>query len=556
MIMPAEAEPVEARGDFLNQLLFAGDAARRLIAMQDRDPNSPSFGSFHCAYWRDKTSEFSDARFQEAGATLGLLAHPHFAALGAARGWPSGAEMTEASYAGLLHLQRIQYPEGCYDEWYKGERGYAATAFTTFAYASMANFLGPLLPEKLRDILLPTLSSAAGWLTRHEDLVKTNHEVVAAAALAAFSRTSGDAKWLGSATEKMRTCISVQSDEGWFPELRGMDFGYSALVLDYLMFYHRASGDPAVLKPASALLEFMLAHLHPDITLSAEGGTCRNSYAGQCGYLLLAPHNAAAGAIAEQLAGMNSSRLRISSYLGDDLRLARWSLLPVMGALISTAGPKTSSEQRDIPYPQGWTLHRKASVAAYHRGGLHVYVPFAGGGVTRIYSGSELCVSDFGIDVTSSSGTFTALSYSAERPAALTDATFSVSFELAKPKYFFPSFLQRLLLRSGSLTAVTSRFTRAAIDVYRQRAKTAINQASTSVGHGRSGLFLSREIAIGDGHVAITDILKGAAGAEAILRYRAKDHHVARPATPVATGELTVSKTYDTSSHKLVEKIW
>jgi hypothetical protein len=38
-----------------------------LLAMQDQNPLSPSFGCFHYAFWRDKVSEFSDARFQEAG---------------------------------------------------------------------------------------------------------------------------------------------------------------------------------------------------------------------------------------------------------------------------------------------------------------------------------------------------------------------------------------------------------------------------------------------------------------------------------------------------------
>ena len=96
--------------------------------MQDRDPCSPSFGSFHYAYWRDKTSDFADVRFQEAGAMLGLLSLPAFDDLREAEGWPSREALMAAFSAGLANLAKEQYPEGCYDEWYKGERGFAVTA--------------------------------------------------------------------------------------------------------------------------------------------------------------------------------------------------------------------------------------------------------------------------------------------------------------------------------------------------------------------------------------------------------------------------------------------
>jgi hypothetical protein len=52
--------PLRLQGDVLNQLRHVGGAATRLLTIQDRDPCSPSFGSFHYAYWRDKTSDFAD----------------------------------------------------------------------------------------------------------------------------------------------------------------------------------------------------------------------------------------------------------------------------------------------------------------------------------------------------------------------------------------------------------------------------------------------------------------------------------------------------------------
>ena len=94
--------PLRLRGDVLNQLRHVGGAADRLLTIQDRDPCSPSFGSFHYAYWRDKTSDFADVRFQEAGAMLGLLSLPAFDVLREAEGWPS----REALMGGLQRRPR------------------------------------------------------------------------------------------------------------------------------------------------------------------------------------------------------------------------------------------------------------------------------------------------------------------------------------------------------------------------------------------------------------------------------------------------------------------
>src|SRR5271168_3660231 len=113
------------QGDFLHQLLHVGDNAKRLLAMQDQDPCSPSHGCFHYAYWRDKTSEFPDARFQEAGAALGLLSLPFFDSARAAGRLAPAEKLYRAFAAGLENLAKQQYPEGSYDEWYKGERGFA-----------------------------------------------------------------------------------------------------------------------------------------------------------------------------------------------------------------------------------------------------------------------------------------------------------------------------------------------------------------------------------------------------------------------------------------------
>ena len=125
-------------GDYREQAEFVVNSAWRLLSLQDDNVLSPSYGCFHYAYWRDKTSEFPDARFQEAGAALGLLSLPFFDSARQARRLAPSSELYRAFSAGLGNLAHQQYPEGCFDEWYKGERGFAATEFTIIAYGLAA----------------------------------------------------------------------------------------------------------------------------------------------------------------------------------------------------------------------------------------------------------------------------------------------------------------------------------------------------------------------------------------------------------------------------------
>jgi hypothetical protein len=500
--------PLHLGGDVLNQLLHVGGAAGRLLALQDQDPCSPSFGSFHYPYWRDKISEFADARYQEAGAALGLLALPAFDALRASEGWPSRAALMAAFRAGLHNLAREQYPEGCYDEWYKGERGFAATAFTTAAYGQAALLLGDRLDGADRELLNRTLTRAAQWLAQREDIVKVNHEIAAATALAAVWKLTGEERWRRAAAHKLDISLANRSEEGWFLELGGADLGYSSLALDYLMIYSRLMADDRAAPAAAKLLKFLAPHLHPDLTVVGEAGICRNPYVGQIGFLLLRDEPLAQS-IVGRLSSLRNSAKRMRPYLDDDLRLCRWAILPVLAALFAGAAePGQAPSEIRGGYPPGWTIHRAAGLAAYHSHDLHVYAPIAGGAVTRIYRGERLILEDLGLHLRVRDKCFAVRSYDAGRPLSLAGNGIATSVAFGEARYLFPSFLQRLILRAGSMTPASSRFMRALIDRYRVAHRTAGNQSVASVAGSVQRFTLERRIEIDGAIVRIADVLR------------------------------------------------
>lgn len=510
-----QGEDQPLRGDFLQQLLHVGRNAHRLIVMQDRDTCSPSFGCFHYPYWRDKTSDFPDARYQEAGATLGLLSLPIFDELRNAEGWPSRDDLMACFSAGLRNLARQQYPEGCYDEWYKGERGFAATAFTTVAFGISGVLLGDRLSVEDSDLLTRTLDRAAHWLSKREDLVKTNHEVVAATALAAVWKLTGEARWRQAAAHKLHESFANRTDEGWFLELGGADLGYGHLILDHLMLYEWIIEDGEARQAASRLLAFLLPHLHPDMTTSAEGGTCRNPYVGQIGFLLLRGDHTAEGAVA-LLSAMHDSATRIYCYLGDDLRLARWSFYPVLAGYFSLCATSPPACGAFEFYPRGWTVHPRSGLAAYHCGELHVYVPAAGGAVTRVFRADRLILEDLGIDIREADLAFSARSHRSGRTIVRIDKGVSVSVTFGRTRYIFPNFLQRLVLRLGSVTPWSSRILRAAIDRYRVKHGTSGNQTAASVQSGTRRFHLQRAVEIDGDTVCITDVVRDAKSAMSV----------------------------------------
>lgn len=496
-----------ASGDYAHQTRFVAASAWRLLELQDRDPLSPSHGCFHYAYWRDKTSEFPDARFQEAGAALGLLSLPFFDDLRAEGILPDAERLYAAFSAALENLARQQYPEGCFDEWYKGERGFAATEFPMIAFGLAAHLMGDVLRPGERSVLVNIMNRAAGWLGGRHDRVKANHEAAAAAAMAVAWEVTGNQEWLKAAKGMMADTLSRQKAEGWFPEVGGMDLGYCSVLLDYMMLYMRVSGDQGPLESAKRLARFMLPLIHPDGTISPEAGLCLNPYVGRLGLGLLSPHDEGASVLVSRfLRGLGGAE-GLRPILADDLRLCRWSYLPLTATLLQGYFQPSPSELEAI-YPQGWTAHPESCVQAYHQGDLHVYLLSAGGGVVRVYRGFQLVLQDRGLALWARGTGWGCLGYDRKREVTATGNGYRLKSHLAAAAFFYPSFLARLVLRIGCTVPQFSYWLRALIDAYRLRNATAINQSAAPIAGGRSPYVFTRTVLVEEGVVSIEDRLE------------------------------------------------
>ena len=166
------------------------------------------------------------------------------------------------------------------------------------------------------------------------------------------------------------------------------------------------------------------------------------------------------------------------------------------------------------PYPDGWTIHADAAVAAYHGDDLHVYFAAAGGGSVRVFQGRTLVMEDGGFDLEDSGGKWTTRGYDRSRHLRAEDDGVTAEIAFGRPAYMFPGFLSRLILRLGSMSAWGSRLLRSAIDFMRLNRGSAANQsAAPMASKSGGGPTLRRQVAVENGHVCISDEIRSTGAA-------------------------------------------
>ena len=131
--------------DLFTQISFVSSAIERILWQIDHDPLSPTFGCAHLDYWKDKTSDVADMRRQEVMLPLALLYHFDYPG----STWKGNEKLKHAVNALLVFWLENQYSDGSMDEWYKGERAYAAAAFSSHAVARTLEIAEDDLPRDL-----------------------------------------------------------------------------------------------------------------------------------------------------------------------------------------------------------------------------------------------------------------------------------------------------------------------------------------------------------------------------------------------------------------------
>lgn len=196
------------------------------FSMWNRDPGSPSFGSFDRQYWGWKFRDMSDATLQYA-----VKLCVEYSAM---MGWDSVLAPLLEGY--VAYCRRIQLRDGSFDQCYPNERtpGVVYDILSTLIYVRRSPYLTSSGAQADLDGII---ARAAVFALRTDEVHGeiANHLAEYAYELFCFAEYAEDekAKQKGEAYLE-RLLFLFDRNEGWFREYDGPDPGYQTRTLRYL----------------------------------------------------------------------------------------------------------------------------------------------------------------------------------------------------------------------------------------------------------------------------------------------------------------------------------
>ncbi len=222
-------------------------AVPRALALQDTGPASPTLGCCDRGYWHYKTLvDFPAATMQQLALPFAVLFAVDFPG-NEHHGKPA---MLERARSAMTFWCDAQHRGGAFDEWFRNEFSYCATAFTTAAMAQSRILLGSAIDDATRQRVLSAILKAARWLARRFNPHVMNQNLAACVALQCAHEIE-PRDWVREAFEaKWTRTLEHFNDEGWFLEYDGADAGYTTLALDLLAVLDRHAA-PVDIKPVA-----------------------------------------------------------------------------------------------------------------------------------------------------------------------------------------------------------------------------------------------------------------------------------------------------------------
>jgi len=233
--------------------------ARQAFSAWNRDPASPSFGSFDRQYWGWKKKDFSDATLQ-CGIKLAL----EFGKM--IRQTSSFPRLVDGY---INYCASIQLRDGSFNQCYPNERtpGVVYDILSTLVYVRTSEFLQSVASEKKLDgIIERAVRFALRTDEKHGDIA--NHLSGYAYELLEYAQYSKDER----ARIKGKNYIGRLFDlldptEGWLQEYDGPDPGYQTRTLRYLVKCAKLLGDQEIWEVVEKGTAFIREVLMPDGSL-------------------------------------------------------------------------------------------------------------------------------------------------------------------------------------------------------------------------------------------------------------------------------------------------
>ncbi len=464
----------------------------RMLSQVDRNMHSPTYGCACRNHWHYRIEDIANGQMQEMVLSLALAwkldipDNPYYRS-------PLVLDWIEAM---LDFTMRIQRPSGCFDEVYRGQDSYAATAFVTFYISETVLQLERHLSSSIRNDAKDMLNRAAQWLSRTSEALAGNQVAGAAAAfmnLAALDPGLGCEEELDRLLSRLE---AMQSPEGWFPEYGGADIGYASLTHSYLALIAKRTNDKRATAMALKCAEFLQHFLHRDGTSGGVYGSRNTEYFIPLGAVLQARKSEAAARMVKQLEHhLDVGRHVLITRCLDDRYLAYLSPFYLLSAQTAMEAG-SEAPQKPGPLP-ATTYFEEAGLWSVDTPGLKLVANLRKGGVFHLDLGGHAFV-DCGYFAEIPDGPVVTSQFLQQQPDITVDglnARMSARLVVLKPVTNTP--WKNILVRAFNLS-VPAFLRRRFLDYLRQRAVSA----GDSVGS------VHRNIVVSDDAVDVTDFIE------------------------------------------------
>ena len=229
-------------------------ALPRAMGLQDDAPASRTFGCCDRGYWHYKTLvDFPAATMQQLALPFAIL----YAVDLPGNEHHGKAAMLDRAGSAMRFWCDIQHRGGAFDEWYRNEFSYCATAFTTAAMGQSLILLKDALDEATRQRVLDGISRANRWLAERFNPHVMNQNLAACVALWCAHELAPQDRLREALEAKWTRTLEHFSNEGWFREYDGPDCGYTTLALDLLAVLDRDDAPVEVRSAAEKMCRFL-----------------------------------------------------------------------------------------------------------------------------------------------------------------------------------------------------------------------------------------------------------------------------------------------------------
>jgi len=272
----------------------------QLLSQQDRDPLSPSYGSFDRKYWGWKYRDFSDATLQAAALPLAHIwscdrpDNPYY----------RDPALLEWILAGINYIFTIQHRDGTFDQCYPYEQA-AGNVYEVFeAFIGVVDRLGKNFSPAVLECARERMRTACEFVLTHEENHGNiaNHFACYSYVAHTMGRFFNDQRFYALGDRLLERTLSLQSSEGWFAEYDGADPGYESRTVYYLAKLFVEFSKTHLLPMLSHSLDSFLRYcIHPDGSIGGEYGARNTMVCYPASFEILSRDLPVAAACAQQI---------------------------------------------------------------------------------------------------------------------------------------------------------------------------------------------------------------------------------------------------------------